>query len=124
MHEKWIMGQIFIHESNNKNKTAYTHLVIRATPSENVILSYFTILKNYFIIYTIPFYNIPKVSTLFSHLIYLNNISTNKIIYPKSISILSHLSSLATATTYSHQPYHEQTKKSYPIETNHHYIIA
>ena len=30
---------------------------------ENTILSYFTISKNYFINYTIPFYNTPNIPT-------------------------------------------------------------
>ena len=39
------------------------HIYIRASPSQNSIIFYFTIFKNYFINYTIQFYNIPNIST-------------------------------------------------------------
>ena len=38
---------------------------IRASPTENVILSYFTISKNYFIRYTVLFYNTLNISKFY-----------------------------------------------------------
>ena len=42
-----------------------TTLYIRAFTSQNDIIFYFIILKNYFINYTIPFYNTPTSQLLF-----------------------------------------------------------
>ena len=42
-----------------------TTLYIRAFTFQNVIIFYFIILKNYFINYTIPFYNTPTSQLLF-----------------------------------------------------------
>ena len=58
--------------------------IFRASASQNFILFYFTILKNYFITYIIPFYNtsnIPKFYFTIQHIkiIFLRN----KIIYSK-----------------------------------------
>ena len=39
--------------------------MIRASPIGNTILSYFTISKNYFINYTIPFYNTPNIQKFY-----------------------------------------------------------
>ena len=46
--------------------------VLEHPPSENCITSYFTILKNYFINYTIPFYNILSNLKHFFSPFYLN----------------------------------------------------
>ena len=48
--------------------------ILRALTSENCIPSYFTISKNCFINYTIPFYNIPNIPKLYYFTILLKYI--------------------------------------------------
>ena len=49
---------------------------LRAFTSQNSISSYFTIPKNYFINYNIPFYNTLNIPTFILQYNTLNNIST------------------------------------------------
>ena len=53
----------FIKKKKKKKKKLYYNIYIRVSPSQNSIIFYFTIFKNYFINYTIQFYNIPNIST-------------------------------------------------------------
>ena len=53
----------------------YRKIIVRVFTTGNAILSYFTILKNYFINYTIPFYNTLNIQLLFYHSAHQNNIN-------------------------------------------------
>ena len=54
---------ISLKKKKKKKKKLYYNIYIRASPSQNSIIFYFTIFKNYFINYTIQFYNIPNISS-------------------------------------------------------------
>ena len=59
--------------------------LLRAFVSENIILSCFIISKNYFINYTIPFYNTSNIPTFIFPILLIKIIYLpNKIIYPKT----------------------------------------
>ena len=53
--ENWLFSK-----KEKENNDLYT---VRAFPSDNSIIFYFTILKNYFINYAIPFYNTLNILT-------------------------------------------------------------
>ena len=90
--------------------------LLRAFPSDNFILVYFIISKNYFINYTIPFYNTLNIPTFILPYDILNNIkifltSLSDLYFPYSLNHPPPLSSfLVTPPTSAEQNLAKKSK--------------
>ena len=79
---------------------------LRASPTGFAIPSYFTILKSYFINYTVPFYNIPNIPKLYYFTILLKYYFFNL-----SLLFLSNICQSESPKTTSCKSNHQQKRK-------------
>ena len=60
-----VLSNASIESIDHNYANTYKSAAVRASALKNATLSYFTILKSYFINYTIPFYNTPYIQKLY-----------------------------------------------------------